>query len=630
MGATKVVPIRCRRHTRPVEIAALIVSLVAVVLAGTAVSAKIRLPAPLVLIAIGAAASYVPHIPTFELSPDVVLFGLLPPLLYATALQTSLVDFNANRGSILRLSILLVVVTTLAVGVVVHALLPSLGWAGAFAIGAIVAPPDAVAATAVARRIGLPRRIVTILEGESLLNDATALVALRTTIAALGVGVTLLDTGLEFVRAAGGGIVLGLVAYFLVAWLRRWIVDPLLDTAISFLTPFAAFLAAESVHASGVIAVVIAGLLLGHRAPLIQTAQSRITERMTWRTAAFILENVVFLLIGLQARWILSDVATSDLGVGRIAAVCLATLASVIVVRLAYVFITQLFIRPGPNAMPATWSLLIGWAGMRGVVTLAAAFLIPRDAPHREVMLLAAFTVVAGTLFLQGLTLPLLTRLLKVPSPDPALDALARATLLSQAGAAGLARLEELEYDDHHGVGERIQTRLDQRTFAAWEQLSTTADEEPPSALYARVRLEMIDAERKLVLEKRSEGDVPAEVIRQVLGMLDIEESMLDAGAHVGEEIRSSTVTLAGTECEDLEAHPVVETTADAQCETCLAEDLRWVALRQCLTCGHVGCCDSSVGMHATEHFHQTQHPVMQSAEPDERWRWCYVHHLST
>ncbi len=612
------------------EIAALIVGLAAVVLAGTAVADRLRVPAPLLLIAVGVAASYVPLMPTVHLHHEVVLLGLLPPLLYTAALQTSLVDFNANRGTILRLSVLLVVVTTFVVGAVVHTLLPSVGWPAALAIGAVVAPPDAVAATAVARRIGLPRRVVTILEGESLLNDATALVALRTTIAAIGGGVTLAEVGIDFVRAAGGGLLIGLAAYALVAWLRRRIKDPLLDTAISFLTPFAAFLAAERVHSSGVIAVVIAGLLLGHKAPIIQTAQSRITERMTWRTIAFVLENAVFLLIGLQADWILADVAGSELGVGLVAAVCLLTLATVIAVRLAWVFVTRLFMRhPGADPMPAAWSFLIGWAGMRGVVTLAAAFLIPDGTPHREVLLLAAFTVVAGTLFLQGLTLPWLTRRLKVPSPDPALDALARAALIETAGAAGLARLAELEYDDQHGVGDRIRTRLDQRSFAAWEQLSTTVDEETPSALYARVRLEMIEAERTTVLEERSKGDLPSEVVRQVLGMLDVEESMLDIGVAAGEEVRSSSLTLLGTECVDLSAHPAVETVADASCARCVADGLRWVSLRQCLICDHIGCCDSSVGKHATAHFHHTQHPVMQSAEPRERWRWCYLHNLT-
>jgi CPA1 family monovalent cation:H+ antiporter len=267
---------------------------------------------------------------------------------------------------------------------------------------------------------------------------------------------------------------------------------------------------------------------------------------------------------------------------------------------------------------------------MRGVVTLAAAFVIPEDAPHREVLLLVAFTVVAGTLLLQGLTLPLLTRLLKVPAPDPAEDALARAALLQQAADAGFARLEELDYDDHHGVGEQIRARLDQRTFAAWEQLSTAVGEETPSELYARIRGEMIEAERTKVLKVRSKGKIPSEVVSQVLGMLDIEESMLDAGVEARAGVRNGSLAFtAGRQCDDLESHPAVETASDPVCATCVADGTRWVSLRQCLDCGHVGCCDSSVGKHATAHFHDTLHPVMQSAEPDESWRWCYVHNLT-
>ena len=246
------------------ELALLLVSMAAVVLAATAVSDRLHVPAPLLLILVGAAASYVPGVPTIHLESEVVLLGLLPPLLYSAAIQTSLVDFNANRGTILRLSVLLVVVTAFAVGAVVEWLVPDIGWAAAIAIGAVVAPPDAVAATAVARRIGLPRRVVTILEGESLLNDATALVALRTAIAALGGSVAMAEVGLDFAVAAGGGVLIGVAFFLLVAWLRRRITDPLMDTAISFLTPFAAFVAAEEIHASGVISVVVAGLLLGH------------------------------------------------------------------------------------------------------------------------------------------------------------------------------------------------------------------------------------------------------------------------------------------------------------------------------------------------------------------------------
>ncbi|QSF59766.1 Na+/H+ antiporter [Nocardioides sp. zg-1228] len=600
----------------------------AVVLAVTAVSERLHVPAPLLLVVVGAAAAYVPGVPTIHLESEVVLLGLLPPLLYAAAIQTSLVDFNANRGAILRLSVLLVVVTALAVAVVVDRLVPGLGWAAAIAIGAVVAPPDAVAATAVARRIGLPRRVVTILEGESLFNDATALVVLRTAVAALSAGVTVAAVAGDFALAAGGGVLIGAAAFLLVAPLRTRLRDPLMDTAVSFLTPFAAFVAAEEIHASGVIAVVVAGLLLGHKAPLIQTAQSRITERITWRTVAFVLENTVFLLIGLQLDWILEGARASSLPGSRIALVCGATLLTVVVVRLVYMQATGFLRRRDP--IPASWSFLIGWAGMRGVVTLAAAFVIPEDAPHREVLLLIAFTVVAGTLLVQGLTLPLVTRLLDVPAPDPAEDALARASLLQQAADAGFARLDELEYDDHHGVAAQVRARVDQRTFAAWEQLATASGEETPSELYARIRGEMIEAERAKVLRVRSRGHVPSEVVSQVLGMLDIEESMLDAATSARADVRrSSLAPTGGRSCRDLAEHPVTRTASDPACAECLVEGTRWVSLRQCLSCGHVGCCDSSVGRHATGHFHESLHPVVQSAEPDESWRWCYVHDIT-
>ena len=314
---------------------------------------------------------------------------------------------------------------------VLHLVLPGLTWPAAFAIGAVVGPPDAVAATAVGRKIGLPRRLVTILEGESLLNDATALVALKTAILAAAGSATFLGVGVDFLRAAGGGAIIGFLAFLLVAWMRRRVTDPLLDTALSFLTPFAAYVAAELIHASGVISVVVAGLLLGHKAPIIQTAQSRITERITWRTVAYVLENTVFLLIGLQLDWILAAAAQSPVGAGRIALICGVTLVVVIVTRLVWVFPASLVLtrigRRRAEPMPWTHTFLLGWAGMRGVVTLAAAFIIPADTPHRDVLLLIAFTVVAGTLFIQGFSLPWLTRRLDVRPPDPAADALARA-----------------------------------------------------------------------------------------------------------------------------------------------------------------------------------------------------------
>jgi monovalent cation/hydrogen antiporter len=419
-----------------------------------------------------------------------------------------------------------------------------------------------------------------------------------------------------------------------VAKLRRHLTDPVLDSALSLVVPFAAYVAAEQVHASGVLAVVIAGLLLGHKAPILQTAQSRIAERLNWRTIAFILENTVFLLIGLQGRWILEGAGDGELSWGRIVGVCMATLAACVVLRLVWVFPARyLIVRPGPDPTtgrrpPWTNTFILGWAGMRGVVTLAAAFVIPEDTRHREVLLLMAFAVVAGTLFIQGMSLPWLARRLRVPAPDPAEDALARATLLQQASKAALHRLQELEYDDSQGVVDLIRQRLDQRNFAAWERLGTVSEREAPSDLYARIRLDMLEAERRRVLEIRSAGTVPSEVVADVLAMLDVEESMLDiATEERRDERETASARLTGGSCPDLERFPAVATVEDPVCQRCLDEGFRWVSLRQCLECGNVACCDSSVMQHATKHFHDTTHPVMESAEPGEDWRWCFVHH---
>src|SRR5690349_2724005 len=344
-----------------------LVGIVATVIVVAGICSKLDLPSPLVLIAVGVVGSYLPFVPDVALEPEVVLFGLLPPLLYAAAIQTSLVDFNAHRRAILLLAVGLVAFTTVGVAVLVHALLPDLGWWPAFAIGAVVAPPDAVAATAIGRRIGLPRRVVTILEGESLLNDATALVALRTAIAAIGSAGAMSpawEIGLDFLVAAGGGVLVGIAAFVLVGKIRKHVTDPLLDTGISLVVPYATYIAAEEIHASGVVAVVVAGLFLGHKAPVLQTAQSRIAERMNWRTLAFMLENTVFLLIGLQARWLIDEVQASSLPAGTIVTVCLATLAAVVVLRMAWVFPARyLLIRPGPDPLtgqrpPASYTFL--------------------------------------------------------------------------------------------------------------------------------------------------------------------------------------------------------------------------------------------------------------------------------
>ena len=651
------------------EVALTLVAFVAIVLLVAGLSDRFELPPPMVLIAVGAGASFLPGVPEIELAPEVVLLGLLPPLLYSAALQTSLVEFRANWRSILLLSVGLVAFTTLGVGMVVHAVLP-VEWPVAFALGAVVAPPDAVAASAIARRIGLPRRLVTVLEGESLLNDATALVALRT---ALAGAASVVAVGRDFALAAGGGVLIGLIGFAIVSRVRRRLTDVVLDGGLSLVTPFACYVVAEAVHVSGVLAVVVAGLLLGHKAPILQTAQSRLAERTTWRTIAFLLEGSVFLLIGLQARWILRGAATSPLSPARIVVVCLAALVAVIVLRLIWVFPARyLLVRPGPDPQTGQrtpWSVtfLLGWAGMRGVVTLAAAFVLPGDTPHRDVLVLAAFTVVAGTLFLQGMSLPWLARRLNVTSPDPSADALARATLLQHATAAGLAELNRHDEPDPQGVADAIRDRVAQRGFAAWEQLRRTTGDETPSQTYARRRLAMLAAERAAVLQVRNTGTVPHEVVSEVLGMLDLEESTLvgstgeeerpgplgvlaagpmsrrrrlaaralaavgrpEAGSALRQQDSSAGVNLGfspmETSCTHLQEAGESRPRTPGSCEECVRRGMTWVHLRVCVACGQVGCCDSSLGKHATVHHQQTGHPVIESGEPGESWRWCYI-----
>jgi CPA1 family monovalent cation:H+ antiporter len=268
---------------------------------------------------------------------------------------------------------------------------------------------------------------------------------------------------------------------------------------------------------------------------------------------------------------------------------------------------------------------------MRGVVTLAAAFVIPEETRHREILLLIAFTVVAGTLFVQGLSLPWVARWLRVPAPDPRDDALARATLLQQASKAGLEELERQELDDEHGIRDLIRQRSDQRNFAAWERLGTVSERETPSEQYARARSAMIAAERARVLEIRSAGTVASSIVAEVLSLLDVEESMLDSAFRDRASLRNEYTTRSrlADACEDLASYPRVETVAEPVCASCVEEGFRWVALRQCLVCGHVGCCDSSPRQHASAHFRDSAHPVVESAEPGEEWRWCFVHHVT-
>lgn len=628
------------------HIAIEIVALVAVVAAGAALARRLGVPAPLLLVVVGIAASYLPFVPRVELSPELVLVGFLPPLLYSAAIRTSLVDFSQHRRTIGLLSVGLIVFTALGVGLVAYWLLGAVAeglgqeplpfWA-AVAIGAVVAPPDAVAATAIARRVGMPRRVVTILEGESLLNDATALVTLRTAIAAAVATPTVLHVGVDFVRAAGGGVAVGLAIAFVLARVRRRLTDPVLDTTLSLTAPFLAYVAAENhyIHGSGVLSVVVTGLLLGNKSPVIQSAASRMSERTNWRTFQFLLENTVFLLIGLQTRWILEDLAASPLPAWLIAVTTFAVYAAVVLLRPIWVVPTTLLSRrvPGPSRPgPMSWGGLtvISWAAMRGVVTLAAVFTLPADTPHREVLVFIALAVTAGTLLIQGSTLPWLVRRLGLPGPDRAEDALQKAAVLQGAHRAAETKLDEVVTpDDPPAVIDQLRQRGESRAHAAWERLGRPESEyETPSEAYRRLRLIMLAAEREYLLKVRDEGLVADEVLQRAQIALDIEESVLDRAEadDVGGQSEDLRIATPVGACEHLEQAPSVLTpnTPDG-CEECLAEGTTWVHLRLCLHCGHVGCCDSSTQKHASRHFEATDHPVMRSFEPGESWRWCFV-----
>lgn len=613
-----------------------LVAFLAAVAAIGGLARRSGMPAPLLLVIVGIAASYLPGVGPVRITPDLILIGLLPPLLYAAAVKTSLIDFRANLRSIGLLSVGLVLFNTVCIGLLTWVLLP-IPLAAAFALGAVVAPPDAVAATAIARRVGMPRRIVTILEGESLVNDATALVCLRTAIAALTGTVSVGGVVGSFALSVVGGLAVGIVVAKAIVFIRTRVRDLLTDTTISFLTPFVSYLAAEEIGASGVLSVVVTGLLLGHKAPVILRAESRVLEQANWATVQFVLENSVFLLIGLQAKSIVDDLAASDIGVGRILLVAVGVLGAVIVLRVIWVFpatyASRLVPRVARNGHSPSWRgpALISWAGMRGVVTLAAVFVLPPETPQREVLILIALVVTAGTLLLQGSTLPWLVRRLGMAGPDRAEDTLAEAELFQRAARRGLVELDSLlTGDEPPDVVERLRRRGLDRADAVWERLGATA--ETPSAVYARLRGAMIDAERDEVLAARDSGEVPDDVLRTVLGALDVEETVLDRVAEMNNAERQEELTAARSDkCEHLRdaangARPEEAPDGCAGCGAVGRTD--WVHLRMCLTCGYVGCCDSSPLRHAGEHFAQGRHPVMRSAEPGEAWRWCYVDEL--
>jgi CPA1 family monovalent cation:H+ antiporter len=518
-----------------VEVLLQVAGLTAIVVAVSVVARRLGLLVPIALVVVGLGLSLVPGFPVVRLEPEFVLIGVLPPLLYVAALETSVPAFRYSLRPILQLAVGLVAFTALAVGLVTYALLPGVPLAACLALGAVVAPPDAVAATAVARRLGLPRRVVTILEGESLLNDAAAIVLFRVAVAAaVGTAVGPLQIGGQMLLAAGGGIAVGAAGAVIVGYLHRRARDPLTDNAISLLTPFLVTAAAEAIHASAVVAVVVTGLYLGHRQPTLMSAASRLQMGAFWKLVKYLLEGLVFLVLGLQLRAIVADLSTP---VTTVVLVTAAVLATVVVIRFVWVmpvtYATRLIpaVRRRDPAPPLALTTVVSWAGMRGVVTLGTALALPAtlaggaDYP-RELFVWLAFAVILGTLLLQGMTLPTMVRLLRIKPDDATRDTLAEASTQHAASRAALRALEEHAGDAPSDVVDQLRQLTERRANTAWERLGR--GRETPSQAYVRLRRHMLRAEREVFRRARDEGRIPEEILVRAQRELDLEESMLE------------------------------------------------------------------------------------------------------
>lgn len=563
---------------------------IVVVVVAAAFSRRLGVAAPLLLVVIGVAYSFVPGVPAIVIEPEIILVGVLPPLLYAAAINVPVVEFRRNFASISALSVLLVVMSALVTGFVLFVLLEDLNLGAAIALGAVISPTDVVAATSIAKRLGLPPRLVAILEGEGLVNDATALVLLRTAIAASALAASgtfnpwgaVGDFGYAVVVALAIGLVVGVVAVAV----RRKLNDSILDTAISFAVPFIAYIPAEEIGASGVIAVVAAGLYSGHRSAHF-SPQSRITERLNWRTLQFVLENGVFLIMGAQLAGIVAGVKEEELPAHQ--AVLLGLFAAAILMALRFAFVWPLLAvirrgeRIGQSRQPRLDAMLervraatgggqkrerrrarverqitrrtndidqlrdeglgvggavvLGWAGMRGVVTLAAAQSLPRDTPYYEQLVLIAFTVAIATLLVQGSTLPWVIRLTRVRGTDRTADRRELAGLLDEMASAGIETLENPDFGLPQGqeIDRAIVERVRQDTLiaaqAAWERAEhADADDgilDSPHQQYRALRLEVLQAERVVLLEARSRGAYPSRILQRAQSMLDLEEARL-------------------------------------------------------------------------------------------------------
>jgi Na+/H+ antiporter len=505
------------------------------------VANRVRVPYPILLVVGGLALSFVPGIPEIQLPPDLVLIAVLPPLLYGAAFFTSLRDLRENAGAISLLAVGLVLTTMLVVAAVAHFLIADLSWHGAFVLGAVVSPTDPTAVSAIAERLGLPRRIVALIEGESLVNDGTALVAYKFAVVAVVTGsFSLADAAGSFLINVVGGIAIGLGVGFLIRQVRRRLDDPPLEITISLLSGFFAYLPAQAAGVSGVLAAVTVGIYMGWHTPELTSAQTRLQGIAVWEIVFFLLNALLFALIGLQLPAILdalSGRSTATL-VGYAAAVTAAVIAARFLWVIPGTFLTARFRRRGrPFQEPGKAAVLIGWSGMRGAVSLAAALALPltTDAgqpfPNRPLIIFLTFGVILGTLVLQGLTLPAVVKTLGLEDEGRAEKEETKARLY--AAEAALARLEELAEEEwvREDTLERLRGLFGFRRERFRSRFDPESDGavEDRSAAFQRLMRELLDAERDAVFELRRTRRIDDDVMRRVVRDLDLEEARLDA-----------------------------------------------------------------------------------------------------
>jgi monovalent cation/hydrogen antiporter len=500
------------------------------------VSTAVKVPLPILLVGGGLLLSFAPGFPQITLPPDLVLVAILPPLLYSSAFFTGLRDLRANIRPIGFLAIGLVLVTMGSVAVVAHQAISGLSWAAAFTLGAIVSPTDALAATEIARNLGAPRRIVSIIEGESLVNDGTALVLYKTAVTAAVAGTfSLFDASWHLVVNVAGGVAVGLAVGWVVRQVRLRVNDAPTEVALALLSGYFAFLPAAAIGVSGVLAAVTIGVYMGWYTPQLTTVETRLSGNAFWEILVFLVNALLFALIGIQLHGILdrlSGRSTASLIADGILVSAVVILTRVVWVPIMTYVPRLLFrrIRERDPYPPWQYPLVISWAGIRGAVSLAAALALPIDVPGRDLIVFLTFAVILATLVGQGLTLPSLIRVLHLPADDGAEREDAKARI--KAAEAALARLDELAAEEwvRDDTAERLRGAYRFRRTRFRARLDGQDDDgtEERSQQFQRLRRELLSAERDAVIHLRNEGVITEDVMQRVQRDLDLEDSRLD------------------------------------------------------------------------------------------------------